>query len=88
MMMEMLDLFSLSIGGIIGVIATITGFYLKYRNYLDKFIQDLSIAIKDGKIDFKEFLFMVLDAYSWKTQKRFIDVVAEVKQWLDEWAKQ
>jgi hypothetical protein len=88
MVMQMLDLFSLSIGGIIGVIATITGFYLKYRNYLDKFIQDLSIAIKDGKIDFKEFLFMVLDAYSWKTQKRFIDVVAEVKQWLDEWAKQ
>jgi hypothetical protein len=88
MMMEMLDLFSLSIGGIIGVIATYIGFYLKYRNYLDKFIQDLSIAIKDGKIDFKEFLFMVLDAYSWKTQKRFIDVVAEVKQWLDEWAKQ
>jgi hypothetical protein len=86
--MEMLDLFSLSIGGIIGVVASILGFYLKYRNYLNKFIEDLSTAIKDGKIDFKEFLFMVLDAYSWKTQKRFIDVVAEVKQWMDEWVKQ
>ena len=84
----MLDLFSLSIGGIIGVVASILGFYLKYRNYLDKFIEDLSTAIKDGRIDFKEFLFMVLDAYSWKTQKRFIDVVAEVKQWMDEWVKQ
>jgi hypothetical protein len=88
MMMEMLDLFSLSIGGIIGVVASILGFYLKYRNYLNKFIEDLSTAIKDGRIDFKEFLFMVLDAYSWKTQKRFIDVVAEVKQWMDEWVKQ
>jgi hypothetical protein len=88
MMMQMLDLFSLSIGGIIGVVASILGFYLKYRNYLDKFIEDLSTAIKDGRIDFKEFLFMVLDAYSWKTQKRFIDVVAEVKQWMDEWVKQ
>jgi hypothetical protein len=88
MMMQMLDLFSLSIGGIIGVVASIFGFYLKYRNYLDKFIEDLSTAIKDGRIDFKEFLFMVLDAYSWKTQKRFIDVVAEVKQWLDEWVKE
>jgi hypothetical protein len=87
-MMQMLDLFSLSIGGIIGVVASILGFYLKYRNYLDKFIEDLSTAIKDGRIDFKEFLFMVLDAYSWKTQKRFIDVVAEVKQWMDEWVKQ
>jgi hypothetical protein len=86
--MEMLDLFSLSIGGIIGVVASILGFYLKYRNYLNKFIEDLSTAIKDGRIDFKEFLFMVLDAYSWKTQKRFIDVVAEVKQWMDEWVKQ
>ena len=84
----MLDLFSLSIGGIIGVVASILGFYLKYRNYLNKFIEDLSTAIKDGRIDFKEFLFMVLDAYSWKTQKRFIDVVAEVKQWMDEWVKQ
>ena len=88
MMMEMLDLFSLSIGGIIGVVSSIIGFYLKYRNYMDKFIEDLSTAIKDGKIDFKEFLFMVLDAYAWKTQKRFIDVVAEVKQWMDEWVKQ
>jgi len=87
-MMGIIDLFSLSIGGIIGVIATVTGFYLKYRNYLNKFIGDLSTAIKDGRIDFKEFLFMVLDAYSWKTGKRFIDVVAEVKEWLDEWVKE
>jgi hypothetical protein len=88
MMMGIIDLFSLSIGGIIGVIATVTGFYIKYRNYLNKFIGDLSTAIKDGRIDFKEFLFMVLDAYSWKTGKRFIDVCNEVKQWMDEWVKE
>jgi len=83
----MIDLFSLVIGGIVGVILAIGGLYLKHREYLDKMIEDITNALKNGRLEFKEVLYMLLDAYAWKTQKRFIDVCDEVKKWLDEWVK-
>ena len=88
MMVNMIDLFSLVIGGIVGIILGICGFYLTHREYINKITEDIATALKDGKIEFKEFLYLLLDAYAWKTQKKFMDICNEVKTWLDEWVKQ
>jgi len=83
----MFDLFSLTIGGIVGVILGICGYYLTHRQYIEKMVEDIVSSLKDGKIEFKEFLYLILDAYAWRKSKRFIDVCDEVKKWLDEWIK-
>jgi len=82
----MLDLFSLSIGGIIGVIVGICATYIKHRQYIEKIAEDLAQSLKNGKLEFKEFLFILLDAYAWKTGKPFHSICTEVKKWIDEWS--
>jgi hypothetical protein len=55
--MEMIDVFSFYIGGIIGIILGVCGFYIRYRHYITKTIDDIAYALKDGRLEFKEVLF-------------------------------
>jgi hypothetical protein len=73
---------------VIGVVIGASGLYLKYKDYIIKTANDLAEALKDGKLDFKEVIYLILDAYAWKTGKKFIDVCNEVKAWIDAWIKE
>jgi uncharacterized membrane-anchored protein YhcB (DUF1043 family) len=84
----LIDWFYTFVSIIIGVVIGASGLYLKYKDYIIKTANDLAEALKDGKIDFREVLFLMLDAYAWKTNKRFVDVCNEVKAWIDAWIKE
>jgi len=83
----MFDLFSLTIGGIVGVICGVCTIYLKHKRYIEKIAEDLAQSLKNGKLEFRELLYLMLDAYAWKTGKQFHTVCEEVKKWIDEWLK-